>query len=68
MVSCLSNGHPAIRRLIQFANDIIQRTGESKRAAIEEQCTGLIFELGHMKGRPGNSTSPGNSNAASATA
>jgi hypothetical protein len=53
MVSCLSKGHPAIRRLIHFANDIIQRTGESKRAAVEEKCTEVAFELGHMKGHPG---------------
>jgi hypothetical protein len=52
MVSCLSKGHPAVRRLIQFANDIIKRTGESKRSAIEEKCTDLIFELGHMRGHP----------------
>jgi hypothetical protein len=53
MVSCLSKGHPAIRRLIQFANEIIKRTGESKRAAIEEKCADLVFELGHLKGRLG---------------
>ena len=56
MVSCLNNGHPAVRRLMQFTGDVIKRVGGTKRGAVEERSADLIFELGHRlpHGEPGD--------------